>query len=266
MRVRCSVVLSNQNAHVGDGKLLSRDQPRSCVTTNLPDSFLPFSSLCCKTCTRHTWSELATSQKWPSAMDLTIPTLDPPSGVNERADGQSAFESLDNVLALLDEKRSRQLVQGVIPAVTYTGDFEVVGRDDRLDPPTQLCSPCKELIQRPPPIYQFTDMKDTPPAQFWVPHHDTLFQLIDCCFSRSGSCRLCQLLWHGVCRENRRLRSLRHGNKNVAWPDDTLKIALKANEIQFRQIFLGLNIFLEQNIHLTITCSRSSFSDYTGTW
>lgn len=40
------------------------------------------------------------------------------------------------VLALLDEKRSRQLMKRVIPAVTYTGTFEVIGRDDGLDPQT----------------------------------------------------------------------------------------------------------------------------------
>lgn len=133
-------------------------------------------------------------------MDSTAPNHDPSSEVNIRADGRSSFESLGNVLALLDEDRSQQLLQHVVPIVSYTGTFEVIGMHDGLDPPTELCSPCRELMRNPPTICP-DSWRGPTPAKHWVPYHDTLFQLIDCCFSRSGSCRLCQLLWHGIQRQ-----------------------------------------------------------------
>lgn len=165
------------------------------------------------------------------------------SDVSVRAHSWSA---LDDVFALLDEDRSRQLIERAIPAVTYAGTFEIVGRDDGLDPPTQLCSPCKALIQRPPPMHSWKDLEEEegpPPARFWIPHHDTLFQLIDCCFSRLGSCRLCQLLWHGIRRETLRHRSNRTENQKIGWHDGGLKVAFKDwNNITF---CLCLNILLE---------------------
>lgn len=187
-------------------------------------------------------------------MDSTAPLLDPSSDVNARR-GRSAFASLDNVLALLDEDRSRQLLQRVIPTVTYTGKFEVVGRDDGLDPPTELCSPCKVLIQRPPPTCSQKDFDDSGgfiPTQFWLPHHVTLFQLIDCCCSRSGSCRLCQLLWYGIRHEIIYCRSNNVRVKTSDWLGAGLKLALRDRSSLFAYVkrnipivSLVLNVFPE---------------------
>lgn len=203
--------------------------------------------------------DLAQCQKCFSVMDATAPVIDPSLAENTRTDGRSTFCSLDNVLALLDEERSRQLLQRVIPAVTYTGPFEVVGRVDGLDPPIQLCSPCKRLVQHPPPIYSSDEEKipfELPPERFWIPHHDTLFQLIDCCFSQSGSCRLCHLFWHGLRRETVRHRSEKSGNSRLKWHDGGLKVAIQ--EVSEVRYGLGLNIldrpygFL-MNFHLRMT-------------
>lgn len=193
-------------------------------------------------------------------MNATVSVLDASLQDNTHEDGRPTIESLDNVLALLDEERSRQLVQRVIPAVTYKGPFEVVGREDGLDPPTQLCSPCKRLIQQPPPVYSLEDQKTSgvlPPDRFWIPHHDTFFQLIDCCFSQSGSCRLCQLLWQGIRRETARLRSNKTGNQKFDWHDGGLKVAIQ--EIIETKLTLSLNIPLgsacgsSENFHIWIT-------------
>lgn len=176
-------------------------------------------------------------------MDRIVPTSDSLSDATIRGDRRSKSASFDNVFALLDEDQSRQLVQRVIPIVTYTGTFEVIGRDGGVDPPTELCSPCKELFRRPPPPAE--RVSDVPrylgwPSRFWVPHHATLFQLIDCCFSRSGSCRLCQLLWHGIRREALYHRS----NKMELQTSDSLSGGLKvALQKRFDKIYLVLNIF-----------------------
>lgn len=166
-------------------------------------------------------------------MDPTVPVLDASPQVNVNTNCRSAYQRYENVFALLDEERSRQLVQRVIPAVTYTGAFEIVGRDDGLDPPTQLCSPCKRFIQQPPPMYWrggiLERSVDFTSSQFWISHHDTLFQLVDCCFSRIGSCRLCQLLWHGIRRETVKRRSRGSENLSIHLPDDGLKVALYTN-------------------------------------
>lgn len=179
-------------------------------------------------------------------MDPTIANPATPSGSNLRERSRSTFETLRNVFALLDEDRSRQLVQRVIPAVTYTGTFEVIGRDDGLDPPTELCSPCKHLMLRPPPMHsvaswvELQDSKNFAPARCWMPHHDTLFQLIDCCYSRSGNCRLCQLLWNGIRRQVLRHRSSKTDDKRIGWHGEGLKIALQS--VYHNMFFIGLNI------------------------
>lgn len=192
-------------------------------------------------------------------MDATVPVVDASLEDNTHTDSRSIFESLDNVFALLDVEQTRELVQRVIPAVTYTGPFEVVGREDGLDPPIQLCSPCKRLVQHPPPIYSYEDQKashDIPPERFWISHHDTLFQLIDCCFSQSGSCRLCQLFWHGIQRETVLHRSRKPASFRWLWHDGGLKVAIQ--EISKAYFGLGLNILewphgLFMNYHLWMT-------------
>lgn len=159
---------------------------------------------------------------------------------------------LDNVLALLDEVRSRQLLEKVIPAVTYTGTFETVGRDDGFVLSTQLCTPCRTLFRRPPPVYSWIgrgntapslDEEDAPPARFWMPYHDTLFQLIDCCLSGFGSWRICQIIWHSIKYEIFRLRSSQVENRDFTWYDDGLKVAL--TEVIWGIFHLCLNIILE---------------------
>lgn len=167
--------------------------------------------------------------------ETNVPSFNMPPRDSSRTESCPASETFDNVFVLLDEERSRQLVERVIPAVTYTGAFEVVGPDDGLDPPTELCSPCKRLIQHPPPVYFWIDHQDqeyrySPPARFWVSHHETLFQLIDCCFSRVGRCHLCHLLWNGIRRETLRHRSSSETeNPKIGWHDGGLKIAISSD-------------------------------------
>lgn len=181
-------------------------------------------------------------------MDLSFPISGPSSVDNIRGNHQPTSESFENVFALLDEDRSRQLVKRVIPIVTYTGGFEVVGRDGGIDPPTQLCSPCKELFRRPPPACTHRDLDHSGasmPSRFWTPHHATLFQLVDCCFSRSGSCHLCQLLWHATRRE----AMYRRSNAVEVQTSDRLSARLKvALREHFDYIYLVLNFFPETNV------------------
>lgn len=80
------------------------------------------------------------------------------------------------------------------------------------------------------------------PALCWIPHHNTLFQLIDCCFSVRGGCRLCQIIWHGIRCEMSRRRSSRGGIRDFIWHDDELKVALRSMR---KSVFLCLKIYWE---------------------
>lgn len=179
-------------------------------------------------------------------MDLSFPISGPSSDAN--IEHQPTSESFESVFALLDEDRSRQLVQRAIPIVTYTGGFEVVGRDGGIDPPTQLCSPCKQLFARPPPICSPKDLEHagaSMPSRFWVPHHANLFQLIDCCFSHSGSCRVCQLLWHGIRQETLYYRSMTRAGQMTGFLGGGLKLALREF---FDEVYLVLNVFPKSTV------------------
>lgn len=187
-------------------------------------------------------------------MELNVPPVNTEAEDSFRTESWSASETFDNVFALLDEERSQQLVERVIAAVTYTGSFETVGREYGLDPPTQLCSPCKRLVQHPPPVYSWLhseDEEDIPPEIFWISHHDTLFQLIDCCFSRVGRCNLCHLLWHSIRHQTLRHRSIKTEKPEIGWYDGGLKVAISSSPYnRFRsdddlKYFIRLNIFLK---------------------
>lgn len=197
-------------------------------------------------------------------MNQTAPMLHRPSKVNDFSDGGSASESLNNVLVLLDETRTHQLVQHVIPIVTYNETFKLIGKRDGVDPPTELCSPCRELMRHPPTIYS-TSSLDPTPEKFWVPYHDTLFQLIDCCFSRFGSCRLCQLLWHGIQHEILYYRSNKKEVKTQECLGGGLKLALR-HRGDFT-VSLELNIFPELTDHnprhFRVKMLRSKRCSYT---
>lgn len=78
-------------------------------------------------------------------MELSVPTHNASPGVNNPTDSSLVSNTFDNVFALLDEDRSRQLVQQVIPAVIYKGTIEAVGRDDGLDPTDPAMLPLQEI-------------------------------------------------------------------------------------------------------------------------
>lgn len=209
--------------------------PRSDILPLLFDRFLAIPELCG-----------LTNCSFIMDLDASNRSVSPEVGIRK--------SKLDSVFALLDEVRSQQLLEQVIPAVTYSGTFEIVGRDDGLDPPTQLCSPCRDLFRRPPPTYAWAfdanskkplDWGNPPPAEFWKSHHDTFFQLIDCCFNKHGSCRICQILWHGIRFKTLRLRSSQKTTRNITWYDDGLKIALKQGIHTKSSFDLCLNIILE---------------------
>ncbi|KAH9235223.1 hypothetical protein K456DRAFT_52090 [Colletotrichum gloeosporioides 23] len=96
--------------------------------------------------------------------------------------------------ALLDVDCTKQL-QKALAAVTYKGGFELVNFDDN-KAPIRLCICCQAFVQHPVfETWTSGDLGGLVRTRSAKNHHETLFQLIDCCYSSRPGCRLCQVLW-----------------------------------------------------------------------
>ncbi|KAI1211928.1 heterokaryon incompatibility protein-domain-containing protein [Annulohypoxylon truncatum] len=105
--------------------------------------------------------------------------------------------------ALLDKDQLIQ-VYPKLQSLAYKDGFEIVGEESGLSPPITLCEPCKKLMQKPPEACDSVEFlggmfQPTLYPKFWIPFHTSISQLIACCHSSEGVCRLCHLFWDHLC-------------------------------------------------------------------
>ncbi|KAI1449139.1 heterokaryon incompatibility protein-domain-containing protein [Annulohypoxylon stygium] len=126
------------------------------------------------------------------------------SPTEQRLDGKARVL----LRALLDEDQLLQIdLDHKLPLLTYKDGFEIVGEESGLSPPITLCEPCRKLMQNPPPCYPnayeyLNDLDSLPNLNpvFWIPFHTSISQLIACCHSSEGVCRICHLFWDILCK------------------------------------------------------------------
>ncbi|KAI1091369.1 heterokaryon incompatibility protein-domain-containing protein [Rostrohypoxylon terebratum] len=127
------------------------------------------------------------------------------SSLTEQRFGEKAGSLLR---ALLDEDQLLQInLDHKLPSLTYKDGFKIVGEESGLSPPITLCEPCRKLMQNPPPYYPdayeyLNDLDSLPNLNpgFWVPFHTSISQLIACCHSSEGVCRICHFFWDILCK------------------------------------------------------------------
>lgn len=98
---------------------------------------------------------------------------------------------------LLHDCQLSQLEQNA--SIDHYDDFEVVGSELGVDPPTVFCGACRHLLKITSELgsdspfdllqRQFGSYDSSP-----IPHHKDFFEFLDCCHSPSGSCHLCQIM------------------------------------------------------------------------
>lgn len=147
-------------------------------------------------------------QRRPRSKSLPDRLREPPNKASRkegrRRDATKASMMANTRLAtaLLDDIRTEQVAATAYDKTFYTQRFtKLCGSRLGLDPAETLCVPCMWLLSKPPPPRAFYNHSSVP-KRHWKPHHDSLFQLIDCCLGvgRSGSaCRLCMMLWQAIC-------------------------------------------------------------------
>ncbi|KAI1456780.1 heterokaryon incompatibility protein-domain-containing protein [Annulohypoxylon moriforme] len=160
---------------------------------------------------------------------------------------------------LLDDDQLLKIYSD-LPLFTYGDGFEVVGEECGLDPPIALCKPCREFMQSPSKIWN--SEKNT--SQSWVPFHENISQLGDCCHSSKGTCRICCLIWNRTCILFRELihptyphlhREYRSTSiaRDMTWIGDRMKVGLQAYaRTVILRVSLGvLETEIEPQIHIT---------------
>lgn len=104
--------------------------------------------------------------------------------------------------AILDDRHLTQLEES--PShLYYEPDFQLAGEELGVDPPTILCEACRNLMRDPPKLFKADARNNSrcfPKAEYWVPHHSTFFELIECCYSSQDKCHMCHLFWHAFQR------------------------------------------------------------------
>lgn len=99
--------------------------------------------------------------------------------------------------ALLHDCQLSQLEKN--PSIDHYDDFEVVGSELGVDPPTVFCGACRDLLKITLELGSDSPF-DLLQTQFGsydfspIPHHKDLFEFLDCCNSPRGSCHLCHIL------------------------------------------------------------------------
>lgn len=107
--------------------------------------------------------------------------------------------------ALLHDDQLSQL--GKNASIDHYDDFEVVGSERGVEPPTVFCGPCRDVLKKAAER-GFSSPRDRRPPYDTspIPHHKDLLEFYACCHSPSGSCHLCQILWHAYQTEMLYLR------------------------------------------------------------
>lgn len=151
--------------------------------------------------------------------------------------------------ALLDWNHVLQVEQNPL-AYERDDDFELVGAELRVDPPTVFCRPCRDLLRSPPEAgsgrYGEKELD-------WVPFHTDLFDLIDCCHNPKGNCPLCKQFWTSIKYVTASFR-VQNELDRFSLPKEGLQVCLKSENGlcsgRFDDVFtLVLNVILSENCH-----------------
>lgn len=139
--------------------------------------------------------------------------------------------------ALLDVDCTKQL-QKALAAVTYKSGFELVNFDDN-KAPIRLCICCQAFVQHPVfETWTSGDLGGLVRTRSAKNHHETLFQLIACCYNSRPGCRLCQVLWRsfGMSRRQPGHRYYRYGEPFklcIMRLENSSNISLASDMVQF---------------------------------